>query len=56
MEQPSNVKVALDEVVRLQREAKRLREALQEIADADPVDMALDPNWPARIASAALDR
>jgi len=35
-------------------EVERLREALTEIRDADPVDMALDPNWSARIARAAL--
>ena len=32
---------------------ERLREALKDIGDADPVDMALDPQWPARIARAA---
>jgi hypothetical protein len=31
-------------------------DALREIADADPVDMALDPGWAARIARAALAR
>lgn len=31
-----------------------LRAALEVIRDADPVDMALDPNWPARIARRAL--
>lgn len=30
-------------------------EALQEIAGADPVDMALDPTWSQRIARAALE-
>lgn len=34
--------------------AEGLEDALQEIADADPVDLALDPNWPQRIAAAAL--
>lgn len=29
--------------------------ALLEIANADPVDMALDPTWSQRIARAALD-
>jgi hypothetical protein len=31
-------------------------DALRQIADADPVDMALDPGWAARIARAALAR
>ena len=35
------------------KEIARLREALKDIGDADPVDMALDPQWPARIARAA---
>jgi hypothetical protein len=37
--------------------AQRLQgsvEALQEIVAADPVDLALDPNWPQRIAAEAL--
>jgi hypothetical protein len=41
------------------RERERLRvavEALRDIAEADPVDMALDPGWAARIARAALAR
>jgi hypothetical protein len=29
--------------------------ALREIANADPVDMALYPGWAARVAKAALD-
>lgn len=32
----------------------RWRKALQEIADADPVDMILDPTWSQRIAREAL--
>jgi hypothetical protein len=36
-------------------EIHTLRKALREIADADPVDMALDPGWAARIAKAASD-
>lgn len=31
-----------------------LRAALQSIADANPTDLALDPQWPSRIAAAAL--
>ena len=41
-------------VRRLEAEVERLRTALAEIRDADPVEMALDPNWPARIAEEAL--
>lgn len=33
-----------------------IREALEEIRDADPVDLALDPEWPQRIARAALSQ
>jgi hypothetical protein len=29
-------------------------EALREIAEADPVDMALDPTWASRVAREAL--
>jgi hypothetical protein len=36
--------------------APELYEALEKIAKADPVDLALDPNWPQRIACAALSR
>jgi len=36
-------------------EIARLREALKEIVDADQVEMALDPEWPSRIARAALN-
>jgi len=33
---------------------EQMAEALREIRDADQTDMALDPEWPARIARAAL--
>jgi hypothetical protein len=33
----------------------RFREALEKIRDANPIDMALDPDWPRRVAKAALD-
>jgi chromosome condensin MukBEF ATPase and DNA-binding subunit MukB len=36
-------------------EYERLRDALREIRDADPVDMALDPYWAARVARLAFD-
>jgi hypothetical protein len=39
----------------LREERDRLREALREIVEADPVDLALDPTWPQRIAGAALE-
>lgn len=44
------------QVTRLIARIARLEEALVMIRDADPVDMALDPNWPARIAKDALER
>jgi hypothetical protein len=37
-----------------QQEIERLRAALERIAAADPVDLALDPEWPQRIARSAL--
>ncbi len=37
------------------RTAAALRTALENIAKADPVDLALDPEWPQRVALAALD-
>lgn len=40
---------------RLRAERDRLRDDLTSIRDADPVDMALDPNWAARIATHALE-
>lgn len=43
------------EAVRLEQQLTGSVEALREIANADPVDMALDPGWAARIAKAALD-
>jgi len=47
---------AIKEIERLRAENERLREALIEIKNADPVDMALDPQWPSRIAKHALDK
>jgi hypothetical protein len=35
---------------------RAVEDALREIARADPVDLALDPNWPQRIAREALKR
>jgi hypothetical protein len=40
----------------LEAECDRYRQALVEIAEADPVDMALDPGWAARIAAGALNQ
>ena len=37
-------------------EIARLRSALTNIADQDPVEMALDPEWASRTARAALGR
>lgn len=42
------------EISHLFMEAAGLRVALEAISDADPVDMALDPGWAARIARDAL--
>jgi hypothetical protein len=39
---------------RITRDHARLTAALIEITESDPVDMALDPQWSARIARAAL--
>ena len=35
-------------------EIERLREALREISQQDPIELALDPQWSQRIARAAL--
>jgi hypothetical protein len=48
--------IRADEAAKVRAENERLREALIEIKNADPVDMALDPQWPARIAKHALDK
>lgn len=44
-----------DKAVARADEVELLREALIEIRDADPVDMALDPGWSARVAREALN-
>jgi len=36
-------------------ENARLREALEQIKDQDPVENALDPQWAARVAREALN-
>ena len=36
------------------KEIGRLRAALKEIRDIDVIEIALDPNWPQRVASQAL--
>jgi hypothetical protein len=40
-------------VVALRNQLRGAVEALREIAEADPVDMALDPTWAARVAREA---
>ncbi len=42
------------ELATAQAELAKAREALREIVAADPVDLALDPEWSQRIARAAL--
>jgi hypothetical protein len=44
----------MEEIASLREQLRGAVDALREIADADPIDMALDPGWAARIAKAAL--
>jgi hypothetical protein len=43
----------LEENERLRRQLMGAVEALREIAEADPVDLVLDPTWAARVAREA---
>jgi hypothetical protein len=51
---PQSALDALDLVNTHANTADQYERALREIADADPVDLALDSTWPQRIARAAL--
>jgi hypothetical protein len=42
------------EIAAIRADWRKRGEALKEIRDADQTEMALDPEWPARIARAAL--
>jgi len=44
------------EVATLRAERDRLKMALEEIQQQDPVELALDPQWSQRIAVAALNQ
>jgi ribosome-associated translation inhibitor RaiA len=41
-------------VVAAEARLQQMTKALEEIRDADPVELALDPDWPRRIARSAL--
>lgn len=43
-----------DRIRELEAENRRLRDELALIVAADPLDLMLDPQWPQRIARAAL--
>jgi hypothetical protein len=45
---------ALEDLATLHAEVERLRGALEAISAADAVELAFDPEWPQRIACAAI--